>query len=227
MPTLNRYVFGDIESTGLGNDAGIVEISWVETDGEFNEVAHFSSLINPQKPIQYGAMAVHGISEEMVKNSPTIDEFMKDMNYPLSGPGVVLVAHNAAFDIKFFRHWMNEPNTICTLKAARIVYPDAENHKLGTLRCMLNLDGSAKKAHSAQEDVSVLVQLVKRMCMDADCSLEQLMHIQNIPRVITKMTFGKKHYGKKLEDVPKDYIEWMLREVKNLDPDLRASLLKL
>lgn len=227
MPTMNRYVFGDIESTGLGNDAGVVEISWVETDEDFNEVAQFSSLINPQKPIQYGAMAVHGISEEMVKGAPTLDEFMKAAGFPLAGPGVVLVAHNVSFDIKFFRPWMDEPNTLCTMKASRVIYPNAENHKLGTLRCMLNLIGTAKKAHSAQEDVSVLVQLAQRLCKDAECSLEQLLHIQNIPRTVTKMTFGKKHYGKNLEDVPKDYIEWMLREVKNLDPDLRAALLKL
>jgi hypothetical protein len=34
-------------------------------------------------------------------------------------------------------------------------------------------------------------------------------------------------YGKKLEDVPKDYVDWMLRECKNLDPDLRAALVAL
>ncbi len=43
----------------------------------------------------------------------------------------------------------------------------------------------------------------------------------------TVLNFGKKHYGKKLEDVPKDYVDWMLRECKNLDPDLRAALVAL
>jgi hypothetical protein len=74
--------------------------------------------------------------------------------------------------------------------------------------------------------LDVLLQLLKRMCMDADCSLEQLMHIQNIPRVITKMTFGM-HKGTKLEDLPKSYVTWLLTKCKTLNDDLRASLLKL
>lgn len=221
---MTRFCFGDIESTGLGNDAGIVEISWVETDEHFNEVARFSSLINPMVPIQFGAMSVHGISEDMVKDAPTIEEFMHTSGYPLAGEDVVLVAHKADFDIKFFSPWMDAPNTLCTLKCARVLYPEAENHKLGTLRCMFGLDGDVRKAHSAQEDVSVLVQLAKRMCSDFNLTLPDLFEVQSRPRKVTKLNFGKKHYGKKLEDVPKDYIEWMLGNVTNLDPDLKAAL---
>jgi DNA polymerase III epsilon subunit-like protein len=67
-----RYIFGDTETTGLGKDAGIVEISWIETDEHFNEVERHYSLINPGKPIQAGAMGAHGITEAMVADSPTI-----------------------------------------------------------------------------------------------------------------------------------------------------------
>ena len=69
-----RFVFGDVETTGLGKNQGVVEISWIETDAEFNEVARYGSLINPQKPIQFGAMSVHGITEAMVAEAPKKDE---------------------------------------------------------------------------------------------------------------------------------------------------------
>ena len=218
-----RYVWGDIESTGLGNDAGIVEISWIETDEHFNEVASFYSLINPMVPIQFGAMAVHGITEDMVADAPTIEEFMRREGYPLAGEGVILAAHNANFDIKFFSPWMDEPDTLCTLKCARVLYPEAENHKLGTLRCMLGLSGDNKKAHSAQEDVSVLIQLAQRMCADFDLTLPQLMEVQKRPRKIMNMPFGK-HKGTPLADLPDDYVYWLLHKTENLDSDLRASL---
>lgn len=221
-----RYIFGDTETTGLGKDAGIVEISWVETDENFNEVDRHYSLINPEKPIQPGAMGAHGITEAMVADSPTISEFMEEAGYPLDVDGGVLVAHNAAFDIVHFAPWMREPLTLCTLKAARVIYPEADNHKLTTLKYYLGLDGCHDRAHSADEDVNVLMQLAKRMCQDAECGLPELMHIQNIPRKIHKMSFGK-HRGKNLSELPKDYVNWLLTKADNIDSDLRASLLAL
>lgn len=221
-----RYIFGDTETTGLGKDAGIVEISWVETDEHFNEVERHYSLINPGKPIQAGAMGAHGITEAMVADAPTISEFMEEANFPLAGEGTVLVAHSCVFDINFFGPWMQNPLTLCTLKAARIIYPDADNHKLTTLKYYLGLEGCHDRAHSADEDVSVLIQLAKRMCADAECGLVELMHIQNIPRTIKKMTFGK-YYGKLLTELPKDYVTWLLTKANNVSDDLRASLLAL
>ena len=221
-----RYIFGDTETTGLGKDAGIVEISWVETDENFNEVDRHYSLINPEKPIQPGAMGAHGITEAMVADSPTISEFMEEAGYPLDVEGGVLVAHNAAFDIVHFAPWMREPLTLCTLKAARVIYPEADNHKLTTLKYYLGLEGCHDRAHSADEDVNVLMQLVKRMCQDAECGLPELLHIQNIPRKIHKMSFGK-HRGKNLSELPKDYVNWLLTKADNIDSDLRASLLAL
>ena len=211
---------------GLGKNQGVVEISWIETDADFNEVAWYGSLINPQKPIQFGAMSVHGISESMVANAPTIEQFMADAGYPLAGPGTILTAHKASYDIEFFGPWMDQQDTLCTLKCAQRIYPDAENHKLGTLRCMLGLDGDTRKAHSAQEDVSVLIQLAQRLCQDAETDLYGLIELQNRPNPNLKMTFGK-HRGTPLKDLPSNYIDWLLTKADNVDADLRTALLAL
>lgn len=221
-----RFCFGDTETTGLGKDSGIVEISWVETDEDFNEVARYYSLINPEVPIQPGAQAVHGISAEMVKDAPTIKQFMWEQKYPLAGPDVVLVAHNAPFDINYFGPWMDTPLSICTLRCARIAYPEVESHKLGVLKIVLGLEGSHEREHSADEDVALLLQLTKRLCIDLNHSLPDLLQYQKKPRPITKISFGK-HKGKLLKDLPGDYVDWLLNKADNLDADLRASLLAL
>ena len=88
---------------------------------------------------------------------------------------------------------------------------------------MLGLDGDVRKAHSAQEDVSVLVQLAKRMCSDFNLTLPDLMEVQNRPRRIKTMPFGK-HKGKPLASLPDDYVHWLLTKADNVDADLRASL---
>jgi uncharacterized protein (DUF3820 family) len=44
------------------------------------------------------------------------------------------------------------------------------------------------------------------------------------PVPICFLSFGKKHFGKDLEDVPTDYFEWMLRNVQDLDPDLGIAI---
>ena len=221
-----RFIFGDVETTGLGKNQGVVEISWIETDAEFNEVERYGSLINPQKPIQFGAMSVHGITEAMVADAPTIEQFMVDAGYPLTGTGTILVAHNASYDIEFFGPWMDKPDTLCTLKCARVLYPEAEGHKLGILRCMLGLEGDTRKAHSAQEDVSVLIQLAQCLCRDAGTDLYGLIELQNRPNPNLKMTFGK-HRGTPLKDLPSNYIDWLLTKADNIDADLRTALLAL
>lgn len=220
---MKSFIFGDVETTGLGADAGIVEIAWVETDASLNVICEHHSLINPQKPIQYGAMGVHGITNDMVKDSPTIEEFMAQHGESLLGKNKILCSHNVSFDQAYFVPWMSTPETLCSLKCARILYPDADNHKLATLRCMLNLEGDHEKAHSAREDVAVLMRLIKRMCVDNRCEPVDLLEVQTRKRAIKVMPFGK-HKGTPLKDLPDQYIWWLLNKAENLDADLRASL---
>ena len=72
-------------------------------------------------------------------------------------------------------------------------------------------------------DLDVLLKMIKRMCADEGCGLRELLHIQSMPLKITKMGFGK-HKGTSLADLPKSYVSWMLKDCKNLDPDLRTAL---
>ena len=219
-----RFFLADVETTGVKADDSVCEIAWCEIS-ESMEVTHQGySLINPGKPIHYAASAINGITDEMVTSSPTLEEYMDAENYPLHGDDVVLIAHSASFDHRFLKGYMSESaKVLCTLKLARRLYPDAENHKQATLAAMLGVKVSREKAHSADGDLLVLLQILKRMCLDSECSLTELLHIQAIPRKIVTMPFGK-HKGQKLSSLPASYVKWVLSEVKNLEEDLRIAL---
>lgn len=221
---MTTYIWGDIESSGLGTNAGVVEIAWIETDDNFQVQREFHSLINPETPIQFGAMSVHGITEAMVADKPALAQYMASAEYPLAGPGKILCAHNVSFDQRFFGPWMDDgTETLCTLKCARVLYPEAENHKLQTLKYMFGLTGDHDKAHTAFEDVTVMMQLAQRMCADINGSIADLLEVQSRPRPISKISFGK-HKGKKLVDLPRDYVVWLLTKADNVDADLRHAL---
>lgn len=222
-----RFLILDTETTGLSKDDKICEIAFSEVDADLNVLTSGRSLINPERPISHGAGAVNGLTDAMVADAPTIEEYMAGEGRALVGDDVVVVAHSAAFDMKYLQPHLTEgTQSLCTLKVARIIYPDADNHKLVTLAYMLNILGERGQAHSASGDVAQLIEVLRCMLRDSGHTLEELIHVQNIPVVVTKINFGK-HKGTKLCDLPSDYINWLLTKCTNLNPDLRAALLAL
>ena len=222
-----RFILADTETTGIKVTDAVCEVAWREITSSFETVCEGNSLINPQMPIHYAASAVNGITDAMVADAPTLEEYMADAGNPLAGEDVVLICHNAAFDYRYLQPFMHdEAQTLCTLKCARVLYPEAENHKQGTLAAMLGITVPREKAHSADGDLDVLSQLLKRMCSDFGLTLPQLMEVQNRPRKTMNMPFGK-YKGTPLADLPNDYVYWLLNKTENLDPDLRESLLAL
>lgn len=219
-----RFILADTETTGVKQTDAVCEVAWREITEDFQTVAEGASLINPLMPIHYAASAVNGITDAMVANAPTLDEYMRSVGDPLMGDDVVLIGHNIAFDERFLKpHMSDGAKTLCTLKAARIIYPEAENYKQSTLAAMLGIEVPREKAHSADGDLDVLGQLLQCLCRDAGCGLRDMLDVQNKPVKITKMPFGK-HKGVALTDIPADYKHWLLHKCENLNPDLRASL---
>lgn len=145
----------DTETTGLDyTREKIIEFAAVRLEnGKIKD--EFQTLINPEQHIRKSSMAIHGISEDMVKDAPTevevlpkILEFIGD--YPI-------VAHNAIFDYSF----LNEASLRVTGKEitnARIdtqhmfkeVFPDLESHGLEALTKKFNVEFT--KHHRAMAD---------------------------------------------------------------------------
>ena len=219
-----RIYLCDVETTGVLNDDKVCEVAWAEISEDFELIDEGCSLINPGKPIHYAASAVNGITDAMVVDAPTLDEYMESVGHPLLGSDITFVAHNAQFDYRFMKDFCNDDvSLLCTLKCARLLYPDAANHKQGTMAAMMGITVPREKAHSADGDVAILGQMLKRMCIDNNLTIADMLAMQNKPVPVTSMKFGK-HKGKLLKDLPADYIYWLLNKAENLDPDLRASL---
>ena len=66
------FTFVDVETTGLDPTTGdrVCEIALLRVQGD-REIARFESLIHPQRPMHYGAMAVHGITDALLAGAPT------------------------------------------------------------------------------------------------------------------------------------------------------------
>lgn len=219
-----QYFLADCETTGVSPSDRMVEVAWLLMNEDFKILDEGHSLINPQRPIPAGASAVHGITMKDVENAPTADEYFYDvLGNKLGSVDAIFTAHNAPFDMRYFGPYLPDATPqMCTLRLARKLYPDVDNHKLGTLVYALGLDVDKSRFHSADGDMIILMSLLGKMTEDFGYTLWDLFEAANTPIQMTKMTFGK-HKGVPLKDLPASYVSWLLK-LDNLDPDLRASL---
>ncbi len=154
-----EYVAFDLETTGLraGTDR-VVEIGAVRFEVTGRELGRFESLVNPERPMNPAAQAIHGISDLDLADAPTARSVLPRFLEFLGDPAETsLLAHNASFDARFLgselarlgksppAHAVND-----TLALARARLPHLPNHRLDTLTRVLNLDREG--AHRALAD---------------------------------------------------------------------------
>lgn len=223
----------DTETTGLQDGASIVEIACVEYPT--SRKSYMTSLVMPTDPISYEAMACHHITSKMVEESPTLAEVLS------SFPGItrteVFVAHNAAFDKKALPEYLRDKPWICTYRVALHLWPDAPSHSNQVLRYYLGLDVSdmpdecGSTPHRALYDAWCTAKLLERQFEEirtgltdvgaetfpADSEiLEELLRLTVAPVLLRTCRFGK-HRGERWEDIPKDYLKWVLRQDMDTD----------
>lgn len=135
--TGKTYVIFDFETTGTDfRNNGITEIGAVKiAGGKITE--QFNTLIKPDYPISQEIIDLTGITPEMVKDAPKIEQalpdFLKFIEYS------VIVAHNAPFDTSFLRRFANENDyevnnaVMDTLEMSRRLLPSLRHHDLKTV----------------------------------------------------------------------------------------------
>ena len=162
----------DFETTGMspaqGARATEIAVVLVE-DGQI--VGRFQSLMNSGAWVPPFIEQLTGISNAMLASAPPAHAVMQEaMRFTR---GLPMVAHNAAFDRGFWRAEAVlagcEPDPAhdfaCTLLLARRVYPEASNHRLGTLARWLALPDNGR-AHRALADAETAAQLLMRVQAD-------------------------------------------------------------
>lgn len=84
----------DTETSGLGDDAEIVDIGVVGIDG----TVYLDCLVKPTRPIPPGATAVHGITDEMVADADRFPVVYQRLREALTTDQIVV--YNLAYDLK-------------------------------------------------------------------------------------------------------------------------------
>jgi DNA polymerase III subunit epsilon len=219
-----RPIYYDTETTGTDPQKDrIVEIAAYDPHLQ----KEFQTLVNPGCVISQEVIAIHGITNEMVANSPSFAEAGKAFIEFCAGE-VVLIAHNnEGFDRHFLlheagRHQLSLPEwpMIDTLRWARKYRPDLPKHNLQFLRQVYGIQKN--QAHRALNDVVVLHQIFSLMI--DDLPLETVMKLLDTSQILLEMPFGK-YQGKPLNEVPLEYISW-LKEQGALDKPENFGLKK-
>lgn len=222
LPQNVRYFVADTETTGVDEAAAVCEVGWIEVDASFNILSERESLIDPQCLIPAAASAIHGIVNADVENSPTMDEFFSVDDPSCFGSKVtdpvVLIGHRISFDHRFLKpYFTNVVQELCTLRWARKLYPDSDNHQLSTLMYALKLPISPG-AHRVMADIMVSYHLARHIAERTGMTLPELAIASQEPMELRAMPFGK-YKGQTFSEVPYSYLKWM-RNNMELEADL-------
>ncbi len=171
------FVVFDIETTGLDKfKCGITELGAVRVqDGKILDT--FESFVNPGMPIPSEVVHLTGITDAMVADAPEAAEVLRQFA-EFCGDSV-LVAHNAAFDIGFIRHYgrMNgiafSNPVLDTLALSRSLYPHVRSHKLNDIAKRLNV--TMIRHHRASDDAATCAGILDKLLAElTDKGVERL-----------------------------------------------------
>jgi DNA polymerase-3 subunit epsilon len=180
-----RQVVLDTETTGLEPKQGhrIIEIGALELIDRQLTGRQFHTYVNPEREIDEGALEVHGITEEFLRDKPRFADISDDLMAFVDG--AELVIHNAPFDIGFIDNELSltghEYSSITaiatvldTLELARDLHPGQRNN-LDALCKRYEVDNSSRSLHGALLDAEILTDVYLAMTggqVDLGLSLE-------------------------------------------------------
>ena len=176
-----RQIVLDTETTGLEATKGhrIIEIAAIEVVNRKVTDNYFHVYINPQREVDEGALAVHGLSDEFLSDKPKFQEIYQSfIEFIKEGE---LVIHNAPFDVGFLNMELEKIGSglladhcrgvLDTLAMARQLHPGKRN-SLDALCERYAVDRSARTLHGALIDTELLAQVYLAMTRGQDSLLD-------------------------------------------------------
>ena len=162
------YTVFDTETTGLNPSQGdeIIQIGATRiVNGKLLRQDAFEQLIDPGRSIPAASIPIHGITPDMVQGQPRIGQVLPTFHVYASD--TVLVAHNAAFDMKFLQ--LKERSTglrfdqpvLDTLLLSAVIHPHQDSHRLEAIAQRMNITVLGR--HTALGDALVTAEVFLRM----------------------------------------------------------------
>ena len=162
------YTVFDTETTGLNPSQGdeIIQIGATRIlNGKLLRSESFEQLVDPQRPLAPESAKIHGITCEMLRGQPTIDKVLPAFH--AFAADTVLIAHNAAFDMRFLQ--LKEAETglrfdqpvIDTLLLSAVIHPNQESHRLEAIAERLGLTIVGR--HTALGDAIVTAEVFLKL----------------------------------------------------------------
>lgn len=167
-----RQIILDTETTGLDPlNHRIIEIGCIELENRRFTGSSFHRYLNPERVIDAGAFAVHGLSSEFLADKPLFKDIAEELLVYLQG--AELIIHNAPFDVGFLERefvFLNKGfgkltdycDVLDTLPLARRLHPSQRN-SLDALCKRYNVDNSQRQLHGALKDAQLLGEVYLRM----------------------------------------------------------------
>ncbi|MBX9611307.1 MAG: DNA polymerase III subunit epsilon [Burkholderiales bacterium] len=167
LSSLSFTVF-DTETTGLNPSQGdeIIQIGAARiVNGKLLRQECFEQLVDPGRVIPAASIPIHGITQDMVTGKPRIGQVLPAFH--VFAQDTVLVAHNAAFDMKFLQ--LQEATTglvfrqpvLDTLLLSAVVHPNQESHRLEAIAERFNITVLGR--HTALGDAIVTAEVMLRL----------------------------------------------------------------
>ena len=226
MGLLNKDVFIclDCETTGIDarNDR-IIEIAVIKFT--FTEILErFETLVDPECQISESSMAIHHISQDMVKGQPKIVEVLPQISKMIDKH--IVMGHGIKLDLNFlsesakrgqFPSSFDTAPTIDTLRLARL-YGESPTNSLEKLREHFNIEPEG--AHRAMSDVVVNISVFKYLAQSFKTT-EQLLERLKKPILLRTMPLGK-YKGRPFNEISMEYLQWAAHA--DFDQDLLFSV---
>ena len=240
-----KYIILDTETTGTEDKDKIIQLGYMVLGSKDIEV--HNEFFSTDTPIGFQAMEVHGITPEMIQDKPKCqesDSFKRLLE--LNTPQNYMIIHNAPFDLNMLKKegFETKMQVIDTLRVAKHIFEDEDAHRLQYFRYKMGLykyeEEEAKKlsieikAHDAIGDVLVLKLFLSKLKEEVQRKYPQTPPVQKMveltktPILIKTFKFGK-YKGKTLSEVAlsdSGYLNWMLKNMQNLDEDMIYSINK-
>ncbi len=158
----------DLETTGLDPSGGdqIIQIGAIRiVNGRLQHNETVDQLVDPQRKVPPIATEITGITPDMLVGQPTVKEVLPDFREFVEN--AVLVAHNAAFDMRFLE--LNEVKTgvrfrnpvLDTLLLSTVVHPNLEDHTLDGIANRMNIPIVGR--HTALGDAIVTAEILLKL----------------------------------------------------------------